>query len=96
MSDVKFTPGPWHIGDEKHGDFYIWGPDRKAFGYIAQANALGSSTNPRTEREANARLIAAAPDLFEALKELYDDQQGPLTEAMQKAQAAIARATAAT
>lgn len=60
MSGVKHTPGPW---SERFGDVYApsgqviphWGdswesPDR----FVAEA-----------EREANARLIAAAPCMFE-------------------------------
>jgi len=50
------------------------------------------------ERDANARLIAAAPDLLEALKSLIDMdvayQRGPkVAEAVENADAAIAKAT---
>jgi len=38
---------------------------------------------------------AAAAQLLAALQNLYDDQQGPLTDAMREAQAAIAAATKA-
>lgn len=64
------TPGPWTV---ERGNFgvgrYIAGPDGAAICRMA------SNTTPRTmqrERdgvhEANARLIAAAPELLEALK----------------------------
>jgi len=62
------TPGPWEIGQypwliqefEKDG----------VEGEVAQVNSH------RTEFEANARLIAAAPDLLAALKliDLYDTE----------------------
>jgi hypothetical protein len=67
---AKHTPGPWQVGTPGYGE-----P-----GYIYCDNALGSavaityglplalSVFSRAEEEANARLIAAAPDLLEALK----------------------------
>ena len=54
---MKHTPGPW----QQNGS-HIYGPDPKRYG-IAQlmyADPL--------ESDANARLIAAAPELLEALK----------------------------
>jgi hypothetical protein len=64
------TPGPWEVGSEGNGK-----P-----GYVYCNNSLGSAVaivfgkplrltvfSPE-EEEANARLIAAAPDLLAALK----------------------------
>lgn len=63
--------------------------DETAGEYVARASAPG-------ERAANARLIAAAPDLLEALQaicEEMDGQQGYATlEVYDKARAAIAKA----
>ena len=57
---VKHTPGPWH---RRHG-------------YIVEINGGVLANVPFTtgddEDKANARLIAAAPDLLEALKEVYE------------------------
>ena len=50
----------------------------------------------REETEANARLIAAAPDLLEALVQFVDEFDGCYADgepAMIKARAAIAKAT---
>ncbi len=61
------TPGPWHI-DNRHfcdyGEFYISCGD-----YIV-ARAHGQTQSCETEAEGNARLIAAAPELLEALRAL--------------------------
>lgn len=74
----EHTPGPWRV---EAGTTLIWGncnPDdhsTRGMGYpIAEAriNPSGNwSTGPYAdEGEANARLIAAAPDLLEALQKL--------------------------
>jgi len=59
MGQTKHTPGPWRVEDV----FFIFGPD--------QHQTADSRTWSRTpeEDEANARLIAAAPELLEALQE---------------------------
>ena len=60
--DTKHTRGPWKVGEElaSDGDFVI----KATSGYgIGQAWNL----NGNTENAANARLIAAAPELIKAL-----------------------------
>jgi len=60
MSETKFTPGPWHWVD--HGSFInIESKD------CSSITSLFSYATPEIE-EPNAHLIAAAPDLYEALK----------------------------
>jgi hypothetical protein len=62
------TPGPWHVGaDIGVGRLEINGPDGRT---IACVLDLGDSNE---ERDANAQLIRAAPDLYEALKLVLDD-----------------------
>ncbi len=57
------TPGPWHIGHARaHGECFI----TSATGKLTIANSVWGADN--AEAEANARLIAAAPELLEALK----------------------------
>jgi hypothetical protein len=66
---MKHTPGPWRV--EKSGKrLQIWG-DVERFGCpwqeaIAKTNV---TSDPFTEH-ANARLIAAAPELLEALERI--------------------------
>ena len=78
MTDAKHTPGPWRVED---GTTLIWGhcnPDdvsSRGMGYpVAEARISPSrswANGPDVwSGEANARLIAAAPDLLKALEEL--------------------------
>ncbi len=63
----KHTPGPWIHGRNdafyRNGNRLIWTSKGPGFGTIAEA-----SDYDRDRSAANARLIAAAPDLLAALK----------------------------
>ncbi len=65
MSNSKHTPGPWKVGSMSNGDFY----KRNIAGADGYHVAIASSRDD-SEVDANALLIAAAPDLLEALKML--------------------------
>ena len=62
---TEHTQGPWRVDSQtRFGDFTIAaGQNVKACEFIA-----------KTQSEANARLIAAAPDLLAALRELCGDK----------------------
>ena len=82
----KYTPGPWHTAGEQGVQI------RSAKDQIAKVWTMRGN-----EWKANARLIAAAPDLLEALKEIVDAADGAgweqLDPSFKKARAAIAKAT---
>lgn len=66
---ASFTPGPWKATPTLHGEFEITAADRddaSAPWYVAVA--MADCGFPQSQSEANAHLIAAAPDLYEALK----------------------------
>lgn len=62
---MNATPGPWKIAHSSApdwtGDWYIHAPG---------GTLIAMSEGWSDEEQANARLIAAAPDLLEALKEI--------------------------
>ena len=69
--ETKYTPGPWEI--RKSG--FIMAPDGAGQGddvYIAEI-LIGPDSPEVDEAKANARLIAAAPDLLEALVYLAEE-----------------------
>ena len=63
---AKHTPGPWRL--DNRGTTYI--VDKPGDGYITRDICrMDSSTMSAFHQEGNARLIAAAPDLLDALQQ---------------------------
>lgn len=61
MSDPKWTPGPWRVdSDGTHGPVYVSQSHGERFGVAMMDGAL-------ERRRDDAALIAAAPELYEAL-----------------------------
>lgn len=59
----KWTPGPWVATPEDNGE---WGIDSESWG-IATVAACAGMEDPNGRSDANAHLIAAAPDLARAI-----------------------------
>ncbi len=93
------TPGPWKVtGLSRHG-FYCKVRGTRLGGkfQVAHCPFVPDSREDKVEAEANARLIAAAPHLLEALQTLADYAEGigmtPTGVAFANARIAIAEAT---
>jgi len=66
------TPGPWTT--EQHGDYLDVFPVTPGWGYGGVCRIENADIDPiplRAQADANARLIAAAPELLEALELLH-------------------------
>ncbi len=100
----KHTPKPWKAVNSNSG-WYIRQPDgRSTRAGIIPTSYGWQSINPRPTTEGDAHLIAAAPDLLEACRELrywlrsYVDAQSltkdctVVAEVITNASAAIAKA----
>lgn len=109
----KHTPGPWEIewpdydqqkecyDDEEAGEYdgsaYLTAPGGKGWKHFASV-AVICNGDPDETGAANARLIAAAPDLLECLKDMvagFEDtleRYGHVCGDVAKARAAIAKA----
>ena len=110
---IKHTPGPWAVGPygaeygkltywrENNGDWVIVGADGVRLASV-DCQDCGSKRTIRESEDpegfANARLVAAAPELLEALQRCvtnpaFLDWDG---NDLDEARAAIAKATGAT
>jgi hypothetical protein len=107
---TQHTPGPWIFGIRNFDDDCKSGFVEKPFDYVSPGyydNAgifgidgteiVGCDEYSIFNNPADARLIAAAPDLLEALKEMLDNHEDACTGygegAAEKARAAITKAT---
>ena len=89
---TKHTPGPWTVSPSAKASTLTRVFD-KTGKLVASANGPGLSEGG--EAESNARLIAAAPDMLQALLVLrsYFEGKGQIPNALAPAIAAIAKAT---
>ena len=77
----KHTPGPWKMEREYKGshEWEITDHNNKKSDITAVwiATVWNDYPGPDSPADANARLIAAAPQMLEALRDLHDCQNGP-------------------
>jgi hypothetical protein len=105
MSEAKYTPGPWNCDQYHPGEITAvskWPEGAEARGIICTMNdKLLPGFPMQQQQEANARLIAAAPDLLAACKAARIELawlktqihwSGSLQAAFEKLQAAEAQA----
>lgn len=92
----QFTPGPWHVEFECDGPLVGTMVQAECWVTDADGNPIWDETGA-CPSEANARLIAAAPALYEALKGLVDDDDAGVSLADQRSrhEARMAAAKAA-
>lgn len=95
MADAKHTPGPWRFGnrsDDVVADTNAGHSDDEGSLAFYGGHLVAESIAPR-----NRPLIAAAPELLEALQAIFaamhPDIPGAPGSALEKARAAIAKAT---
>ena len=84
--ETRHTPGPWDADDGDGHYFGVFGANGEPLAYLVETSSTHDLALPgnwvkhpggewecrRTEHAANARLIAAAPDLLAALRECAD------------------------
>jgi len=103
MSALKATPGPWKVteaGDAEYlirmGTYLVKGGRKAPHHEISYAHGIyvdddyPEAQDEYEEATANAQLIAAAPELYEALEALLDDFED--TDEANNARAVLARA----
>lgn len=73
MNEPKFTPGPWEcFYKSKYKEWHVSVPEP----YCSMRRALFPDGVPTLNPEADARLIAAAPEMYECLQEAITQMCG--------------------
>ena len=97
MSEAKHTPGPWRITRSPKPQASTDRRDWPQLIHYNDGKYEGVLAIVQTDRaEANARLIAAAPDLLEAAANAvnaFDSDDGGLPKAIDLLESAIKKAT---
>lgn len=90
---IEHTPGPWTIepADSEYHDISIIGRGPVVSGTIAQLHSKWAHESQELEQQANARLIAAVPDMFASLTELVNSPNAKQNAMWDRARAAIAK-----
>lgn len=78
MRDNTFTPGPW-IWAEGNKGLYGAGPDNAVLAFY-HYEGMHLSGKTEISQECNARLIASAPDMYDALWEAVELSDRTLPE----------------
>lgn len=91
---TQHTPKPWHYHSGHNGEFLI---TCESGGFAPIARVKGDKRSTLKDAEANARLIAAAPELLAALYAMMDncydpDRNDEIVQAFNAAREAIAKA----
>lgn len=79
MGENSFTPGPWEARySDRFDNYQIFGPGRRGTRpWICNTKCESVPAH----HEGNARLIAAAPELLQALRELVELVDDPANDA---------------
>ena len=80
-TQAKHTPGPWAVGDEERNNIVGPGGQVASVGPFASGGASRGDFDTMT---ANARLIAAAPELLAACIALLGESDPALEEAYER------------
>ena len=86
----KFTPGPWVVNKDEWG-IRVHCKDSPS-GLPFAVTPICEIEQDGEEGLSDARLISAAPDLYEALKEYVEGYEGTRAEREARAKAALAKA----
>lgn len=96
--EAKHTPGPWNVSPEySDGWLMVMASGKIVANVNPESFSAGVADLVGMPCEANAHLIAAAPELLESLRELvaYCEETGNDWMCVAKARDAIAKATGA-
>lgn len=94
---TKFTAGPWRLGKNAMGDeATVWAAKPGLCIVALFDSRMGDDLPPRRENAANAHLIVTAPELFDFIATLENDDGKIPAWLWEKRNALLAKATGET
>lgn len=94
MNKPKHTPGPWAAHEGTRDEFKLSRSERTDHAWVVctDSNGLPIAEMCLGTPSANARLIAAAPEMLQALKDFVKLREGDLGPDLEPLKAAIKKA----
>ena len=91
---MSHTPGPWRAvkNPMRETGYFVLAGEAKDESSMSATIARHSISHGQFDSEADARLVAAAPALLEALRQILDGTEGIPSDYQDAAYAAIAKA----
>jgi hypothetical protein len=89
---AKHTPGPWTAKRVGGGNLTVFGNNRFAICFMGYLSSDDEEASDLPNAEANAALIASAPDLLAACRVALSALGGRNNEASERIKAALAKA----
>ena len=68
IEELDISPTPWKVRTEPHGSFVTDSNGSQSVAFCCEESVCSGGEVTHTPRKMNARLIAAAPDLYDALR----------------------------
>lgn len=69
IEELGISPWPWKVRTEPHGSFVTDANGSQSVAFCCEESVCSGGKVTHTPRKRNARLISAAPELYEALEE---------------------------
>lgn len=73
IEELNISPWPWKVRHENHGSFVTSDGGSQSVAFCAEESCFKDGKVTRTPRKRNARLISAAPEMYECLREAVNE-----------------------
>lgn len=74
LERLGISPTPWKIRTEPHGSFVTDTNGSQSIAFCCMESCFSNGKCTRTPTRQNARLIAAAPEMYECLREAIEEK----------------------
>jgi hypothetical protein len=90
MAELNYTKEEWQHRKDGGGSYYV--AIKGKYGLDATITSICASGKSEQEQKVNSHLISASPDMYEALKGIYETRNGLPMDVAELARKALAKA----